>query len=62
VVLGLVSVVLLAGGGMAQYGLAIMQRDVEDDRKKILVGTVASVVVSITNLILQYFLIYSTFW
>lgn len=47
---------------MAQYGLALMQRDVVDDTKRILVGTLASVSVTITNLILQYFLIYTTFW
>jgi hypothetical protein len=49
-------------GGFAQYGLALMQRDITDNTRRILVGTLASIVVTITNLILQYFLIYTTFW
>lgn len=58
-----ISFILLVGGGFAQYGLALMQKEFKnDDTKRILVGTLASVVVSITNLILQYFLIYTTFW
>ena len=61
-ILGTVSFVLLMVGGFAQYGLALMQRDITDDTRRILIGTLASVVVTITNLILQYFLIYTTFW
>lgn len=49
-------------GGSAQYGLALVQKDFDDDNKRILIGTLASVVVTITNLILQYFLIYTTYW
>jgi hypothetical protein len=62
VVLGTVSFLLLMVGGFAQYGLALMQKDITNDMRRILIGTLASVVVTITNLILQYFLIYTTFW
>lgn len=50
------------GGGLAQYGIALIQKDITEDTKRILIGTLASVVVTITNLILQYFLIYTTYW
>ena len=56
-VLGTISFVLLMVGGFAQYGLALMQRDIKDDTRRILISTLASIVVTITNLILQYFLI-----
>lgn len=62
IVLGTISFILLMGGGLAQYGIALIQKDITEDTKRILIGTLASVVVTITNLILQYFLIYTTYW
>lgn len=60
--MGTISFILLILGGFAQYGIALVQKDIEDDTKRILLGTLASIVVTITNLFLQYFLIYTTYW
>lgn len=60
--LGTISFILLIGGGLAQYGIALIQKDLGDDTRRIFVGTFASVIVTITNLFLQYFLIYTTYW
>lgn len=60
--LGTISFILLIGGGLAQYGIALIQKDLADDTRRIFVGTFASVIVTITNLFLQYFLIYTTYW
>lgn len=49
------------GGGVGQYGLALVQKEVADDTLRILVGTLISVLVTITNLILEYFLMYTTY-
>jgi len=49
-------------GGLAQYGIALLQKDVVNDNKRILFGTLSSVVVTIFNLFLQYFLIFTTYW
>lgn len=60
--MGTISFILLIGGGLAQYGIALVQKNLEDDTRRIFVGTFASVIVTITNLLLQYFLIYTTYW
>jgi hypothetical protein len=49
-------------GGGCQYGLAVWQTIIEDSTTKVLVGTIASITVTVTNAILQQFLIYSTKW
>lgn len=60
--MGSISLILLIGGGLAQYGIALIQKDLENDTGRIFIGTLASVIVTITNLLLQYFLIYTTYW
>lgn len=49
-------------GGGCQYGLALWQTVIEDPTAKVLIGTVASITVTITNTVLQFFLVYSTKW
>ncbi len=49
-------------GGCCQYGLAALQSSILDVDLKVYIGTVASIVVTITNSVLQYFLIVSAKW
>ncbi len=59
---GTLALGLLVGGGAAQYALALLQRQVTEASANILVGTAASFLVTFTNLLLQYYLVYSTMW
>jgi hypothetical protein len=60
--LNFLSFVLLFGGGACQYGLAVWQTDIEDPTDKFLIGTIASICVMLSNIILTTFLDYSTIW
>jgi hypothetical protein len=61
-ILGTISFILLLGGGALQYGLAVLQTDQTDESIKTYLGTASSIVVALTNGILQTFLVKTTFY